>query len=172
MNYVAYECPKLKSHCKGWKNAPTIIFPRIQIYSTPSSSSNRKASMYWTVPQGQVHKDWTLLTVLEVFLNDKTDPVRWLKDLIDDYEKSEITFENILSEIPIVGGWLHDALPQFQTFAHQQCLLILGFCPQYGETIAKGGYSKYCTHDYDLLYRCHCWFNSPYVWSRDLPMRP
>jgi len=72
-------------------------------------------------------------------LNDKTDPVRWLKDLIDDYEKSEITLENIISEIPVVGGWLHNALPQFQTFAHQQCLLILGFCPQYGETIAAGG---------------------------------
>lgn len=51
----------------------------------------------------------------------------------------EITLENILLEIPVVGGWLHDALPQFQTFAHQQCLLILGFCPQYGETIAEGG---------------------------------
>lgn len=34
---------------------------------------------------------------------------------------------------------MHNALPQFQTFAHQQCLLILGFCPQYGETIAARG---------------------------------
>jgi hypothetical protein len=72
-------------------------------------------------------------------LNDKNDPVRWLKDLIDDYEKSEITLANIISEVPVVGGWLHNALPQFQTFTHQQCLLILGFCPQYGEIIAEGG---------------------------------
>lgn len=51
-------------------------------------------------------------------MNDKTDLVRWLKDLIDDYEKSEFTLENILLEIPVVGGWLHNALPQFQTFTY------------------------------------------------------
>lgn len=79
------------------------IYIRIQVCRTSWLSSN-------------------LPTILENFLNDKNDPVRWLKDLIDDYEKSEITLENIISKRPVVGYWLHDALPQLQTFAHQQCL--------------------------------------------------
>ena len=61
------------------------------------------------------------------------------KDLIDQYENSAITLDSIIPDIPSAGGWLHNALPQIQIFAKQQCLLVLGFCPQYAEPIAAGG---------------------------------
>lgn len=60
-------------------------------------------------------------------------------DVSRNYESSEITLENIISDNPPLGGWVHHALHQFQRFANQQCLLLLGFCPQYGETVPAGG---------------------------------
>lgn len=94
----------------------------------------------FNIQQGQHEKDWTLPTALEVFLTDKQpNPVQWLKDLIVEYESSKISLDDILGRIPSSCGWVHNALPQFKTFANQHCLLCLGFCPQYGEAIPAEG---------------------------------
>ena len=84
-------------------------------------------------------KIWTLSTPLELYLNGKSDPIQRLKDLIRDYENPSISFQKIISEVPPSSGWIHNALPRFRTFANQQFLLLLGFCPQYGETILADG---------------------------------
>ena len=43
------------------------------------------------------------------------------------------SLEYILGKIPKTGPWVHDTIPQFRGKEGQNCLLVLGFCPQYRE---------------------------------------
>ena len=55
------------------------------------------------------------------------------------YENSEISYRDILDQVPKSTNWIWGVLPQFETFSNKNCLLFLGFCPQYAEVTPGAG---------------------------------
>ena len=83
--------------------------------------------------KGQNDKDWSALTAFDECLKDKKpNPLVWLKELVKEYNNDE-SLKGVLDKIPSKSGWVHAALPQFHEKQGQNCLLVLGFCPQYAE---------------------------------------
>ncbi|KAL2011978.1 hypothetical protein VTN00DRAFT_4696 [Thermoascus crustaceus] len=80
-------------------------FQDLEQHANPNSSHGEVDKPQNTDANGN-STDWTALTAFECLMAEKENPVQWLKNMIRDYENSEMHLDDIPKEIPVSSGWI------------------------------------------------------------------